>query len=117
MNKHFMPGITGRDLERGDTDIANPPDCHDIFPNDSDGSSLSLGPTYADTVARMPQGVINTHGGYNDPGVDPPVSEAQRRAMRAAAAGHSKIGIPRSVGREFSNADPGGKLPERKGKK
>jgi hypothetical protein len=44
----------------------------------------------------------------------PPVSQAQRRAMRAAAAGKSTLGIPRKVGREFSEADPGGKLPQRK---
>ncbi len=42
---------------------------------------------------------------------DPPVSENQRKAMRAAAAGNSTLGIPESVGKEFSEADPGGKLP------
>lgn len=42
---------------------------------------------------------------------DPPVSEAQRRAMWAAASGHGTSGIPASVGREFASADPGGKLP------
>jgi hypothetical protein len=47
---------------------------------------------------------------------DPPVSQAQRAAMHAAAQGHSTIGIPKSVGKEFSNADPGGKLPEHKAK-
>lgn len=41
----------------------------------------------------------------------PPVSEKQRRAMRAAASGKSNIGIPKSVGRDFSSSDPGGKLP------
>ena len=35
----------------------------------------------------------------------PSVSEAQRRAMRAAAAGRSTIGIPMSVGREYVKAD------------
>ena len=45
---------------------------------------------------------------------DPPVSEAQRRAMGAAMSGHSYIGIPKSVGKEFINADPGGKLPQHK---
>jgi len=45
----------------------------------------------------------------------PAVSEAQRRAMFAAAAGKSNIGIPKSVGKEFSEADPGGKLPEKVG--
>lgn len=41
----------------------------------------------------------------------PPVSEKQRRAMRAAASGQSTLGIPPSVGKDFSDADPGGKLP------
>lgn len=45
---------------------------------------------------------------------DPPVSEAQRKAMFAAKAGKSNLGIPKSVGAEFANADPGGKLPEHK---
>lgn len=31
--------------------------------------------------------------------------------MRAAAAGHSTLGIPKSVGQDFSAADPGGALP------
>jgi hypothetical protein len=44
----------------------------------------------------------------------PPVSEKQRRAMRAAAAGKSTLGIPRKVGREYSAADKGGKLPRKK---
>jgi len=43
----------------------------------------------------------------------PPVSEKQRAAMYAAASGHSTIGIPQSVGKEFVGADPGGKLPKR----
>ena len=48
----------------------------------------------------------------------PPRSEAQRRAMRAAASGKSTIGIPKKVGKEFSAADKGGKLPKKvKGKK
>jgi 8-oxo-dGTP pyrophosphatase MutT (NUDIX family) len=39
---------------------------------------------------------------------DPPASEAQRRAMWAAASGNSTLGIPRSVGREFVGRDGGG---------
>ena len=46
--------------------------------------------------------------------LDPPASEAQRRAMFAAAEGNSNLGIPKSVGAEFAAADPGGKLPARK---
>lgn len=48
----------------------------------------------------------------------PPKSEAQRRAMRAAAEGKSILGIPKSVGKEFSKSDKGGKLPKKvKGKR
>jgi hypothetical protein len=47
----------------------------------------------------------------------PPKSEAQRRAMQAAAHGHSTLGIPTKVGKEFAEADPGGKLPKRVKKK
>lgn len=43
----------------------------------------------------------------------PPVSEAQRRAMYAAASGKSTIGIPTKVGKEFSSVDTPGALPER----
>jgi hypothetical protein len=45
---------------------------------------------------------------------DPPVSEKQRHASRAAASGNSTLDIPKDVGEEFSEADPGGKLPESK---
>jgi hypothetical protein len=47
----------------------------------------------------------------------PPVSERQRRAMHAAASGHSTIGIPKKVGKEFSETDKTGKLPETHHKK
>ncbi len=33
--------------------------------------------------------------------------------MRAAAAGKSTIGIPKKVGKEYSKADKGGKLPRK----
>ncbi len=35
----------------------------------------------------------------------PSVSEKQRRAMQAAAHGHSTLGIPKSVGKDFVAAD------------
>ena len=47
----------------------------------------------------------------------PPVSQAQRKAMHAAASGNSTIGIPKSVGKDFSDADKGGKLPMKAKKK
>ena len=47
----------------------------------------------------------------------PYVSEAQRRAMYAAKAGNSTLGIPKKVGADFVAAGPAsGKLPERKTK-
>lgn len=39
------------------------------------------------------------------PATDKSVSEAQRRAMQAAAHGESTIGIPQSVGKEFAKED------------
>lgn len=36
---------------------------------------------------------------------DPPVSEQQRKAMWAAANGHSTLGIPQNVGKEFVGKD------------
>lgn len=44
----------------------------------------------------------------------PPVSQAQRSAMYAAASGKSTLGIPKSVGKEFVATDQRGKLPKRK---
>lgn len=45
----------------------------------------------------------------------PIVSEAQRRAMYAAASGKSTLGIPKSVGQDFVDAGPASKkLPEKK---
>lgn len=43
----------------------------------------------------------------------PAVSAAQRRLMFAAAAKKGGAGgVSQAVGKEFANADPGGKLPE-----
>lgn len=44
----------------------------------------------------------------------PPKSEAQRKAMHAAAQGKGTLGIPKKVAREFVGDDKGGKLPPRK---
>lgn len=44
----------------------------------------------------------------------PAKSKAQYRAMQAAAHGHSTLGIPAKVGKEFANASSApSKLPER----
>jgi len=40
----------------------------------------------------------------------PSVSGPQHRAMEAAAHGHSTLGIPKSVGQDFVNADKGKKF-------
>lgn len=45
----------------------------------------------------------------------PPVSEAQRRLMFAAAAKPGGAGgVSQAVGKEFAKADSGGKLPAKK---
>jgi hypothetical protein len=47
----------------------------------------------------------------------PPVSENQRRLMRAVAndpAVAKKTGVSQKVAKEFNAADKGGKLPKRK---
>lgn len=45
----------------------------------------------------------------------PAVSEAQRRLMFAAASRKGGAGgVPQKVGKDFAEADPGGKLPARK---
>ncbi len=48
----------------------------------------------------------------------PIVSDAQRKAMYAAAAGKSTLGIPKSVGKDFVAAGPASSnLPKRAPKK
>jgi len=48
----------------------------------------------------------------------PAVSEAQRRLMFAAASKKGGAGgVPQGVGKEFADADKGGKLPKHKRKK
>lgn len=47
----------------------------------------------------------------------PSKTEKQRKAMRAAAAGKSTIGIPQSVGKEFARADAKKRRKKRKKKK
>jgi hypothetical protein len=49
-----------------------------------------------------------------EPLAKPPVSEAQRAAMGAAASGNSTLDIPAKVGQDFIAADKGGKLPAKK---
>lgn len=44
----------------------------------------------------------------------PSVSKAQNRAMHAAAEGHSTLGIPKTVGKEFVKADEGRKIKKLK---
>jgi hypothetical protein len=68
-------------------------------------------PATAGRFGGRSSGKAGGRDGVNDLASDPPVSQAQRAAMHAAAAGNSTIGIPKSVGKEFANADPGGKLP------
>src|SRR4029077_115521 len=66
---------------------------------------------YADRADAEKQAAAAHANGYtgddDDPEIatDPPVSEAQRRAMYAAAEGKSNLGIPEKVGKEFISKD------------
>ncbi len=108
-------GMTGSELEKLDSDF-NVGRLDDKWPTDEDGSKLSLGNSTMHTIEEMPPGVIKPLSGASE-SIDPSVSQAQNRAMHAAAAGRSRLGIPQSVGQEFTRADHGrriGRLPERK---
>jgi hypothetical protein len=109
-------GLTGRDLERLDDDFETET-MDQIVPADSDGSHVAHGNAIMHTISQLPPGTIQPLPGATE-SIDPVVSQAQRRAMYAAASGHSKIGIPQKVGKEFIAESHGVKnLPERKGKK
>jgi hypothetical protein len=61
-------------------------------------------------IARQLKQHVQGSGVFN-----PIVSQAQNAAMHAAAAGHSTLGIPRSVGQDFVAAGPASThLPKRK---
>lgn len=64
-------------------------------------------------IARQLKQHVQGSGVFN-----PMVSQAQRKAMYAAASGHSTLGIPASVGKDFVAAgDASSHLPKRKGKR
>lgn len=79
---------------------------------------------HADEIVRHRSSTMSVVGGQPAAGAfgtvkaeslsKPPVSQAQRAAMGAAASGNSTLGIPKKVGKEFIDADKGGKLPETK---
>mgnify|MGYP001606226555 CR=1 FL=1 len=109
-------GCTGRDLERLDDNFATET-IDQIVPADSDGSHVAHGNSTMHTLSKLPPGTIKAMPGGPE-AIDPVVSQAQRRAMYPAAAGKSRIGIPKSVGKEFIAESHGvTDLPERKGKK
>jgi len=110
-------GISGKELEEQfglDEDIRR---IDLTWPADSLGNKESLGNSIYDVMEDLQTGKIEPVAGGPE-AVDPPVSQAQRRAMYAAAEGHSNLGIPKSVGKDFVNAGHGVTgLPERKGRK
>jgi hypothetical protein len=59
-------------------------------------------------------GRISPHIEMDEIAFDPPVSEAQRRAMWAAKEGRSSLGIPQKVGAEFVGRH-GGRASEKAG--
>lgn len=114
---HGQTGTTARELEGLDDGFKTTP-IEEMFPTDSMGNRTVHGHCVAHTYEEMDEGVITTRRGRNDPPEDPVKSQAQRRAMYAAASGHSNLGIPKSVGKEFISSSHGLKnLPERAHKK
>jgi len=112
---HGQTGTTGKEIEDME-DWENVKRIDDTWPADSLGNKMSLGNSVAHTYEEMPEGIITAQRGRNDPLEDPAVSQAQNRAMHAAASGHSNLGIPKKVGQEFVGATHGHKissLPER----
>jgi len=115
MVKQWQGGLTGADMEREDADLRDIGRLDESWPEDEGGNKVSLPPTIASTINRMPPGIFTQRGGQDDPAVDPAVSKKQYRAMQAAAHGHSTLGIPQSVGHEYVGATKNPKaLPERK---
>src|SRR5439155_26505270 len=55
---------------------------------------------------RWAPGFLRHEGQGGEEGLMPATSKAQLRAMYAAAAGHSNLGIPQKVGAEFVKATP-----------
>jgi hypothetical protein len=117
MKRYWEPsGCTGRDLERLDDNFVTET-MDQIVPADSDGSHVAHGNVIMHTMAQMADGTIDPLPGGSE-SIDPPVSQAQRRAMYAAAEGHSNLGISQKVGKEFVESGHGVKnLPERKHRK
>lgn len=77
------------------------------WPKDNDGGKHAYGRLGAgaggSVASTMPKGMTWPAGSKDAAplATDPPVSEAQRRAMFAAAQGNSALGIPKKVGEEF----------------
>ena len=74
-----------------ETTDAEPPDGHGIH-----GRAPPAGPYDEPRSQRVQEPRMAS---------EPPVSEAQRKAMGAAASGHSNLGIPREVGERFLHED------------
>ncbi|MBO0784181.1 MAG: hypothetical protein J2P37_35695, partial [Ktedonobacteraceae bacterium] len=62
-------------------------------------------PSATSSSAASPQQRLKRQNTDNRFATDPPVSEKQRGAMQAAAAGKSTIGIPQSVGKKYLEHD------------
>jgi len=112
---HAQTGTTGKEMEQME-DWEGVTRIDEDWPADNLGNKMSLGNSVAHTYKLMPEGTISMRRGYDDPAEDPAVSQAQNRAMHAAASGHSNLGIPKKVGQKFVSETHGHKvsdLPER----
>lgn len=97
---------SGRDIIKsaGDFDGAENP--HRITPEDNE-AVRSCYVELGDLKEQMPEGYVSAAGGYNDPALDPAVSERQRRFMgaelRRKREGHqTKTGMTESQLRDYA---------------
>lgn len=73
----------------------------------SDAKKLLKGKTIAKDASAESLAHLLDQLEHPDPKFDESVSGPQHRAMEAAAHGHSTLGIPKDVGKEFADADKG----------
>lgn len=79
------------------------------YPRGEDDARTIVSAGVSVTAERLPEGVIRPIPGATE-AIDPAVSQAQNRAMHAAAEGRSTLGIPKSVGQDFVDATHGHKV-------
>lgn len=90
-------------IDRG---VLSPEEVRESLANDPDSGFSGIDVTDVPEVPEEDPMAGFGGGSHDDPSAqDKSVSEPQREAMQAAAHGHSTLGIPESVGKEFARED------------